>query len=253
MGPSLQNSSRTDHLPLAGQQAGLAGFALRRVVALAGPFGSGKTEIAINLASALAASGARVSLADLDVVNPYFRSREAREVLERRGVRLFAPPPEMGFADLPVLAPGVAALISGEDPAILDVGGDAPGARVIGVFSCILRNVSHDVLFVVNASRPYAHTAGAAHLALRAWEEVSGTRVTGIVANAHFLEETSRATVLHGLEVARETARLAGLDVAFAAVTAALAPSLDRELGVPVLPIERHMLPPHLRRTPCRR
>ena len=226
---------------------------LRRVVALAGPFGSGKTEIAINLASALAASGARVSLADLDVVNPYFRSREAREVLEARGVRLFAPPPEMGFADLPVLAPGVAALIAGDDPAILDVGGDAPGARVIGVFSCVLRTVSHDVLFVVNASRPYAHTAGAAHLALRSWEEVSGTRVTGIVANAHFLEETSRATVLHGLDVARETARLAGLEVAFAGVTAALAPGLAGELGVPVLAIERHMLPPHLRRTPCRR
>ena len=220
MGPSLQNSSRVAPIPVAGRQAGLAGLTLRRVVAFAGPFGSGKTEIAINLASALAAKGARVSLADLDVVNPYFRSREAREVLERRGVRLFAPPPEMGFADLPVLAPGVAALISGEDPAILDVGGDAPGARVIGVFSCILRNVQHDVLFVVNASRPYAHTAGAAHLALRAWEEISGTRVTGIVANAHFLEETSRATVLHGLDVARETAQLAGLEVAFAGVTA---------------------------------
>ncbi len=253
MGPSLQNPSLADRLPLSGQHAGLARIALRRVVALAGPFGSGKTEIAINLASAIAASGSRVSLADLDVVNPYFRSREARDVLERRGVRVFAPPPEMGFADLPVLAPGVAALLTGDDPAILDVGGDAPGARVIGVFSCILRGVAHDVLFVVNASRPYAHTAGAAHLALRAWEKVSGTRVTGIVANAHFLEETSRATVLHGLDVARETARLAEVPLSFVGVTAAIAAEMAREIDVPVLPIERHMLPPHLRRTPCPR
>ncbi len=236
MGPSGPESSLLARLPI------------RRVCALVGPFGSGKTEIAVNLALLLAAEGLDPALADLDVVNPYFRSREARATLEAKGVRVFAPPPEMGFADLPVLAPGVGALLVDVRPVVLDAGGDAAGARVLRLFASALRTVEHDILFVVNACRPYARTPETAFLALRAWEETAGLAVTGVVANAHMLEETSREVVEHGLAVARETAALAGVRVAFAGMTA----SIRAEIGVPVLSIVRHMLPPHQRRAACR-
>ena len=106
----------------------------RQVTVLVGHFGSGKTEIALNGALDLAAAGETVTLADLDVVKPYFRSRSARHILAAEGVNLIAPQGELVHADLPIIVPQVRdALRRPRGKTILDIGGDGTGARVLGI------------------------------------------------------------------------------------------------------------------------
>ena len=97
-----------------------------RLIIVVGNYGSGKTEVAVNLALRLASQGARVQLADLDLVNPYFRSREVRELLEAQGIRVVLPPPRLASSDLPIVVPEIRGML--RPPAgtrsIFDVGGD---------------------------------------------------------------------------------------------------------------------------------
>ena len=106
-----------------------------RVTIVTGHYGTGKTEFAVNLALALAAGGERVMLADLDIVNPYFRSRERRELLEEAGVRLVATPRALADADVPALPAELHTVLEDRSVrGVLDVGGDPSGARVLARF-----------------------------------------------------------------------------------------------------------------------
>ena len=105
---------------------------LRGIVIIVGNYGSGKSETAVNLAAHARTRGLSVKITDLDLVNPYFRSREARIPLEAMGVEVVLPPSQYMHADLPILTPGVAGMIKNPaDLTILDVGGDDVGARVL--------------------------------------------------------------------------------------------------------------------------
>ena len=127
----------------------------RRVTLLVGHFGSGKTEIALNGALELAAVGEAVTLADLDVVKPYFRSRSARQLLAERGIELIAPAGECVHADLPIIVPQVrTALRNPSRRTIMDVGGDDTGARVLGSLSDAIARSETDCLVVLNFRRP---------------------------------------------------------------------------------------------------
>jgi hypothetical protein len=218
-----------------------------RVLVLVGNYGSGKTEVAVNLALALARAGRRVQLADLDLVNPYFRSREARRLLEARGIRVVVPRGALEWAELPIVLPEVLGMLS--PPAgtlsLFDVGGDAVGARVLASLRHGAGATGCELWQVLNAQRPFTRDADGC-LAMRdAIERSSRMRVTGFVVNAHLLDETTPETVLSGLGVAREAARRSGLPIRAVAVAEALAPAL-RGLAEPVLAMTRHMLPPWL-------
>jgi RecA/RadA recombinase len=220
-----------------------------RVVAIVGNYGSGKTEVAVNLAIQLAAAGRRVQIADLDIVNPYFRCREARDLMESYGIRVVVPPGEHVWADLPIILPEIRGML--HPPAgtisILDVGGDDVGARSLAAFRTSLADGDYQLWQVVNAKRPFTDTVAGCLAMRRAIEGASRFGVTGIVVNSHLIDETSATAVLDGWELASAVSIHSGLPIRLVAVMAALAgaPELD-VIDAPILRLQRHMLPPWL-------
>ncbi len=217
----------------------------RRLIAIVGNYGSGKTEVAVNLALALAGKDS-VRIVDLDIVNPYFRCREARQEMEDRGIAVIYPKGEYHSADLPILLPEVKGAIEAPDGlTILDVGGDDVGARVLSSLSAAITARPYDLLQVVNARRPFTSDVAGCLKMKADIESSSRVPVTGVISNTHLMEETDAGVILEGIALARETAAAAGVDLAFATADEGLAEEVARYPGLcPLLVIRRRMLPP---------
>jgi hypothetical protein len=219
-------------------------------IIIVGGYGSGKSEVAVNLARLLVTNQARgalpVSIIDLDIVNPYFRSREATVQLERLGIRAIHPRGDQQFADLPIILPDIKAGIKNQQGiAVLDVGGDDVGARVLSSLADAFTPDNYEMLFVLNANRPFTATAEGSRRVMAEIEVSSRLTFTGLISNSHLLEETSRETVLSGLELAREVSQGSGLPISFLSTTAEVLQTIDREsIDVPVLPLTRFLLKP---------
>lgn len=204
-----------------------------------GKFGSGKTEIAINHTLALARAGARPWLVDLDTVTPFFRSRDLRERLEESGARVVA---SAAHADLPALPPEIhSALQAGDDPVVIDLGGDRAGARVLGAWRDYMVPGQYRALFVVNACRPFTGDAAGIARAVGELEAVARIKVTDLVSNTHLGRETTPGVVLEGDRVVRHAARQLGLPVAFLVIREGLA---DPESFPPPVVVIRPCLGP---------
>ena len=223
------------------QNAWLEGERLTIVV---GYMGSGKTEFSVNLALAMAGRGGDVTLADLDVVNPYFRSRERRELLTQRGVGLIATSQACVDADLPVMPAELNGLLQNpERRGVLDIGGGATGARVLARYRPQLKTGDVRVWLVVNACRPQTGDAAGALDSLREIRNKMGLEVTGLVNNTHLCGDTEVEDILTGAEVAREVSRQTGIPVICHAVPEGLAEAVG-ELAEPVFPMKLVMKKP---------
>ena len=218
----------------------------RRVTVYVGHFGSGKTEIALNRALDLAAAGVPVTLADLDVVKPYFRTRSAKAILEDAGIELLAPQGANIHADLPIIVPQIRShLRDARRELIMDVGGDDVGARVLGSLSDVVPIEDTDCLLVLNFRRPSTPDPESAAAMVREIEAVGRVPVTGLISNTHLMEETTVEVVLEGHGLALETARLVDLPLLAVMVQEDLAPELEGlDLGCPVVAMRRIVLPP---------
>lgn len=223
-----------------------------------GDYGSGKTEIAVNLALHQQAAGRKVAIADLDLVNPYFRCREAREPLEAAGVRVIMPQGAHEFADLPILLPQIKGLLGGllGDPSVLsifDVGGDTAGSRVLSALAPVIVPPRGQFWFVVNGRRPFCDTPEGVLTAIRRVEESSGLRVTGLIANTHLMSETTAEMVVAGVHMAEEVGKRLGVSVELVTAMEPIAASLPAgAFTAPLLPLRRLMVPPWVRRGPAR-
>jgi hypothetical protein len=231
----------------------------RPVTLFVGHFGSGKTEISANLAIRLRQAGEAVTLVDLDVVKPYLRLRLLIDELTARSIELVAPGGDQLYADLPIVVPEVRGAVgraaAGLRRVIIDVGGADVGSRVLGSVPGLDDPAVSDVLFVVNGNRPFAESPQAVERMLREVEAASKLKVTGLVANSHLMDQTTVETVRDGVRLARTVGLATGLALRFCAATAAFAERLGAgEDGLPVLVIERHIMPPlDLRRPGLRR
>jgi energy-coupling factor transporter ATP-binding protein EcfA2 len=201
----------------------------RRVTAFLGHQGSGKTHLAVNLALRLRESAGAVALADLDIVNPYYRSGRARQILSRRGVTLIASEYEGSNAELPSLPPDIARVFDDLAlRAVLDVGGDDRGALALGRYAAAMSDTAvADALFVVNFARPLTPDADAALRFLREIELASHVAVTGIVNNTNLGTETTADTVLRSREAALRLCERANLPLKFTSARADLLPKLQ--------------------------
>jgi len=218
---------------------------------IVGGYGSGKTEVAVNLAIQLADSGHAVKIADLDIVNPYFRCREARVLMERHGIGVVVPPGSQTWADLPIIMPEVRGMLHPPEGqvSIFDVGGDPVGARLLSSFVDSLAGADYYLWQVVNSRRPFNETVEGCLAMQTDIEEASRLRVSALIANSHLIAETTADVILEGYRLVAEVARRNGLPVVFATAMGELAdsPSLA-EIDVPVLRLERYMTPPWIAR-----
>ncbi len=222
------------------------GVALDGIAIIVGDYGSGKTEVAINLALERKQAGVDVRVADLDLVNPYFRTREARQQLQSRGVDLVLPPGAYLHADLPILSPAIAGLLRSPSPlTILDVGGDDAGAMVLGALADALSGQRFRMLQVVNPLRPQTATVEGCLKAKTAIESASRLTVKGWIINAHLMNETTAETIADGYRFGQRLAAASGLPLVCITVPQALAAAAPpQETDCPVLIIRRQLVPP---------
>ncbi len=224
------------------------GISVNGLVVIVGNYGSGKTEVSINLAVDRKQAGLRVGIADLDLVNPYFRTREARTALTDRGIRVILPPEAYLQADLPVLSPAIAGIIrESGDVMILDVGGDDAGATVLSALADAFRYKQVHMLQVINPLRPQTSTVAGSLKILKEIEKAAKLAMTGLIGNANLIEETSVADIYNGYEFLQSVSAECGLPLEFITAPKALLPQIDlKRFDCAVLPIARQLVPPWL-------
>lgn len=218
------------------------------IVIIVGNYGSGKTEVAVNLALHQHGRGTRVRIADLDLVNPYFRTREARTTLKDMGIELVLPPERLMQADLPIVMPQVAGLLRAPgELTILDAGGDDVGVTVLASLGDVFQGVERPVRMyqVVNPHRPNTDSVQGCIKMRRAIEAKAGLPVHKWVGNANLLDETTAEHIYQGDAFMASLSEADGRGVEFITAPQHLLAQLDRKrLGHGVLPIYRQLVPP---------
>ena len=204
----------------------------KRLTLFAGHYGSGKTNIAVNYALKLAGEGKAVSIADLDIVNPYFRTADSAKELEAAGVRLISPQFANSNVDLPALPAEAYRLITDKRSyGIMDIGGDDRGAYALGRYVPSIREENnYRMIFVANCYRPLTRTAEEALEVMREIEAACSLQFTDIVNNSNLGTETDADTVLQSLSYIEKLSRISGLPVFAHTVRADLAAELSRQL-----------------------
>ena len=219
---------------------------LTGIVVIVGNYGSGKTEVSINLAVHRKRAGVDVRIADLDLVNPYFRTREAKGALSEMGIEVVLPPDQYLQADLPILSPLVAGMIQqSAELTLLDVGGDDVGATVLATLEDAFKDRPVRVLQVVNPLRPFTETIEGCLKIRKEIEQASKLSVNGIIGNANLSDETAVDDIYSGYDFVKELSEQSGLALECITVARKLLPSVDvGRFSCPVLPIERQLVPP---------
>ena len=201
----------------------------KRLTLFAGHYGSGKTNIAVNYALHLAAEGKKVCIADLDIVNPYFRTKDSAAVLEAAGVPLISPQFANSNVDLPALPAEAYRLVPDRETyGIMDIGGDDRGAYALGRYvPGILEENNYRMLFVANASRPLTRTPEEALEVMREIEAACGLRFTDLINNTNLGDLTTADTVLRSQGYMEKLSALSGLPVFMTTAKADVAAQLD--------------------------
>ena len=187
----------------------------KRLTLFAGHYGSGKTNIAVNYALLLAKEGKKVCIADLDIVNPYFRTKDSAEELEKAGVELVSPQFANSNVDLPALPAEAYKLVTDTKTyGIMDIGGDDRGAYALGRYvPSILKENDYRMVFVANCYRPLTATPSEALEVMREIEAACKLSFTDIVNNSNLGEETEPQTVLASINYINELSEISGLPV----------------------------------------
>ncbi len=204
----------------------------KRLTLFCGHYGSGKTGIAVNTALELKKQRDNVALADLDIVNPYFRAKDHSAELERAGIRLICSPFANTNVDFPALPQELYALTDDRRiSAVLDVGGDERGALALGrIAPAIVAENEYDMLLVINRYRPLTPDAPAVLEVMREIEDACRIPFTGIVNNSNLGVETTPQTVLSSVGFAEDVARITGLPIVMTTVKRSLFPALQGKI-----------------------
>ena len=204
----------------------------KRLILLSGHYGSGKTNLAVNLALQLKKQRERVTIADIDIVNPYFRTSDSRGDLMENGIRLICSDFAGSNVDLPSLPADIYSLT--DDPgqtAIIDVGGDDRGALALGrIREGILRENNYEMLLVINRFRPLTRTAGQTVEIMREIEAAGGISFTAVVNNSNLGAQTTAGDVLDSMTYAHEVCKLTGLPLKMTSVNESLFEQLSGKI-----------------------
>ncbi|WP_066176440.1 hypothetical protein [Bacillus marinisedimentorum] len=217
-----------------------------RITIITGHFGSGKTEIALNMAFRERDTHAKVGLGDLDVINPYFRTRDLRRELEQKGIDVIAPEERIALSDLPIVTGRLPAAIHERDRRlIVDVGGDRDGAVVLGQYYHDLKDQNYEFLFVINIGRPYTSGPDGIIDTIRAVEEASRLKVTGLINNANLAGETTLAFIEKGLEIVEYVSGKTAIPIAFTVIDERFGGQINAfKTDNEIMPIVRYLKTP---------
>ncbi|TZE81320.1 hypothetical protein [Calorimonas adulescens] len=218
----------------------------KRLTVITGHFGSGKTEISINYAIELKKLVDKVALVDLDIVNPYFRSREERETLKQDyDVRVVCTEEEYMNADIPALSPEIYGVLQDKRwNTVVDLGGDDIGATALGMFNKYFQEEPYEMIFVVNVNRPFTSTKEGIIKRIRAIEKASRIKVTHLVNNTHLMDDTTIDDILNGYKVTEEVSRETGLPIKFISGKKEILEKLPDYIEVKLFPLNLFMKPP---------
>ena len=190
---------------------------MKKITIITGHYGSGKTNFSVNLAVNAAAEGRSVAIADLDIVNPYFRTADFREMFGEKGIKLIAPDFACSNLDIPSIQFDVEQLAVSEDCLIIDVGGDDAGATALGRYSEALSAFSDDMdmFYVINQRRYLTHTPDEVIALMYEIEAAAHMKHTAIVNNTNLGRETTAEIIEQSRAFAEETSRRIGLPVVY--------------------------------------
>jgi len=205
----------------------------KRVTLFAGHYGSGKTNIAVNYAFHLKNLGKDVVVADLDIVNPYFRTRDSIDELTQAGIRLISSEFASSNVDLPALPQDVYSIFDKEgESAVMDIGGDDRGAYALGRYADYIKNENdYEMLFVFNKYRPLTPTAEDALEIMREIEVACNISFTAIINNSNLGEITTPDDVLNSVEEAEKLSKLSQLPIKMTTATANLVNNLNGKIS----------------------
>jgi ATPases involved in chromosome partitioning len=202
-----------------------------RIRVITGHYGSGKTEFSVNYAMRLAKRKTRTALVDLDIANPYFRSRERKRLLEQEGVQVYSN--TFGYditADLPAITAAIKAPL--EDPScsvVVDAGGDELGARILIQFEKYWRNADCDLFCVLNANRPETSSLNGALDHISRIENAVNLKITGLINNTHMLAETRTDDILKGYRLVSEVSQRLNVPLRYNCCPEGLVQNLEKE------------------------
>lgn len=207
-------------------------FSNKRITILCGHYGTGKTNVAVNLALDMAKSGDKVTVADLDIVNPYFRTLDSAAAFDAAGIRLICSRFANSNVDIPSLPPDLYAITDDKSHrVVVDVGGDDSGAMVLGRLApAITAEDDYEMLLVVNRYRPMTPDIPSTVEVMGEIEAASHLHFTGIVNNSNLGEETAPEHVLSSVSYAEELAKATGLPLVATTVADRIYPELKGQI-----------------------
>ena len=216
----------------------------KRITLICGHYGSGKTNIAVNMAFDLKKQFERVAIADLDIVNPYFRTKDSAEELEKAGIRLIVSEYANTNLDIPALPQEMYAIVDDKDlVSVVDVGGDDRGAYALGRLSpAILEENNYDMFLVINRFRPLTPDAESTVGVMREIKQAASLPFTGIIHNSNLGAETTAEDILSSEEYVHAVAALSGLPVVLTCAEEKVAEQLGDRVS--------NLFPMHLQKRP---
>lgn len=193
---------------------------MKRINIVTGHYGSGKTEFAINYALRLKNAGHSTCICDMDIVNPYFRTNDAKKELTENGIKVIAPDYAGTNLDLPTLPSDIYSIFSNRETyAVLDVGGDEDGAIALGQYYPYLKDEDYEMLFVINEKRPDTKNADDIIKLAREIEAASRCKITALVNNANLSYLSSAADFDSSFELLEEVSKRMNIPVKYVSST----------------------------------
>ena len=220
---------------------------MKRIRIITGHYGSGKSELSVNMVTELKKQYDKVAIVDLDIANPYFRSRERQDMMEDMGIEVFHN--SFGYditQDLPALSAAIKKPLENKDyHTIVDAGGDDSGARVLNQFRKYFLADDCEMIFVINANRPETATVSGCLHHLDAIQVETGLKVDGVINNTHLLSETSAADIKKGYKLCKEVSELLDIPIIGSYCNEKILNNIKEEEldGIEVTPIHLFMRP----------
>ena len=214
----------------------------RRINIFTGHFGSGKTEIAVNVALYLSRFHEKIAIVDFDIVNPYFRASDLAPELERRNIKVLAPVYAGTNVDLPALPPDMNMLFdTGDFMAVFDVGGDELGAKALSRYRNEILDNDFEFFMVINTGRPMTDSLTKIAAMARAIECASRLRITKLVCNTHLLQHTSSEDLLSGVRLVEQASAELGIPIAFVSGMREVLEKVKDRINAEVFYLDRHI------------